>query len=274
VSIINRSGATYDDATLKLVAGDVHRAPTAEPQRALTMDYAMRAGEAESQLGFEEKAFVEYHLYTLGRPATIRDNSTQQIELFPTARGVPVEKVYVYYGLPEGFRWYGGGSPAVDRNLGTESNPKVDIYLRFDNREKNRMGMPLPAGRIRVSKADPADGSLEFIGEDAIDHTPKDEKVLVKMGSAFDIVGERKQTDFTVDTSRNVMTESFEIRIRNHKEEDVKVIVKENLFRWLEWDITAKNTDFEKVDHRTVHFPVDVPRDGETVVTYTVKYTW
>lgn len=274
VSILNRSGATYEDARLKLVAGDVHRAPTPQPGRMMTMDYAMRGGREEAQLGFEEKAFFEYHLYTLGRPATIRDNSTQQIELFPTARGVPVEKVFVYYGLPEAVNWYGFGSPQMDRNLGTQSNPKVDIYLRFDNSKENNMGMPLPTGRIRVSKSDPADGSLEFIGEDAIDHTPKDEEVLIKLGSAFDAVGERKQTDFSVDTSRRTMTESFEIRLRNHKEEAVTVIVKENLFRWATWEITQKSTDFEKMDHRTVHFPVEVAADGETVVTYTVKYTW
>jgi len=273
VSIINRSGASYEDATLKLVAGDVHRAPEARVEYDSGLNTSGVLTGADAQ-GFVEKPFFEYHLYTLGRPATIRDNSTQQIELFPPARQVPVEKVYVYYGLPENFRWYGRTAMVTDRDLGVQMNRKVDIYLRFENRKEQNLGMPLPAGRIRVSKTDPADGSLEFIGEDVSDHTPKDEQVLVKMGSAFDVVGERRQTDFRMDTSRREMYESFEIKVRSHKEEAVTVLVKENLFRWATWDIVKKNTDYEKVDHRTVHFPVRVKPDGEAVVTYTVKYTW
>lgn len=272
VSIINRSGATYEDAKLKLVAGDVHRAPEARPEEMMTLEARAKGLRAGAE-GFEEKAFFEYHLYTLGRPATIRDNSTQQIELFPTSRGVPVEKVYVYYGLPRTFRW-AGGRPATDRELGLEMNTKVDVYLRFNNSKENNMGMPLPSGRIRVSKADPADATLEFIGEDVIDHTPKDEKVLVQMGSAFDVVGERRQTDFQVDTSRRTIHESFEIKVRNHKAEPIAVIIKENLFRWATWEVTKASTDYEKIDHRTIHFPVKVEPDGETAVTYTVKYTW
>ncbi|HOJ55461.1 MAG TPA: DUF4139 domain-containing protein [Phycisphaerae bacterium] len=272
VSIINQSGAGYTDAKLKLIAGDVHRAPKPERRRVM-VDMMAEAAAAPDGAGFEEKAFFEYHLYTLGRPATLPDNSTKQIELFPTARNVPCEKVLVYYGLPQEFRGL-FPNPMTDRNFGTQSNKKVDIYLRFKNEKDRGMGMPLPAGRIRVSKLDPADKSLEFIGEDVIDHTPKDEEVLIKMGSAFDVVGERKQVDFQVDTRAHTMQETIEIKLRNHKEEPVKVIVKENLFRWLNWKITDKTHDFEKVDARTIHFPVTVPKDGEVTVRYTVKYTW
>jgi hypothetical protein len=222
--------------------------------------------------GFEEKAFFEYHLYTLGRPTTLPDNSTKQIELFPTARKVPCEKVMVYYGL--GSRYPAYGSPMTDRNFGLQSNPKVDIYLKFKNEKAIGMGMPLPSGRIRVSKLDPADETLEFIGEDAIDHTPKDEQVLIKMGSAFDVVGERKQTDFAVDSNRNWMDETVEIKVRNHKEEKVKVIVKENLYRWTNWQITKKTHEFEKIDSRTIHFPIEIDKDGEATIRYTVHYTW
>lgn len=272
VSIINQSGAGYSDAKLKLIAGDVHRAPRPQPKmaRRATMDFAAAMPEAA---GFEEKAFFEYHMYTLGRPATLPDNSTQQIELFPTARGVKCEKVLVYYGLPQGFRSF-FADPMTDRNFGTQMNKKVDTYLRFKNAKDNGMGIPLPAGRIRVSKQDPADKSLEFIGEDTIDHTPKDEEVLIKLGSAFDVVGERRQIDFTIDTHRDVMEETIEIKLRNHKTEPVKVLVKENLYRWVTWEITQKTHDFEKVDARTIHFPVEVPADGEVVIRYTVKYTW
>ncbi len=272
VSILNQSGATYNDAKLKLIAGDVGRAP--EPQMAVAgmARRALKAAAEMDEAGFEEKAFFEYHLYTLGRPTTIPDNSTKQIELFPTARQVPCEKVMVYYGL--GTRYPNYGSPMTDRNFGVQSNKKVDIYLRFKNKKDIGMGMPLPSGRIRVSKLDPADQSLEFIGEDAIDHTPKDEEVLIKLGSAFDVVGERTQTDFSIDTRRQTMDETIEIKVRNHKEEKVRVIVKENLYRWTNWEISQKSHPFEKVDSRTIHFPVEIEKDGEVTIKYTVHYTW
>jgi hypothetical protein len=233
---------------------------------------AMAKAAAEADRGFEEKAFFEYHLYTLGRPATLPDNSTKQLELFPTARNVPCEKVLVYYGL-EGF--YGFfPNPVTDRNLGNQSNKKVDIYLRFKNAKEIGMGMPLPSGRIRVSQRDPADDTLEFIGEDTIDHTPKDEEVLIKLGSAFDVTGERRQVDFKIDTSRKWMDETIELKVRNHKEEPVKVIVKENLYRWTNWKITESTHKYDKIDARTIHFPIEVAKDGEVTVKYTVHYNW
>ncbi len=272
VSIVNQSGATYNDAKLKLIAGDVQRAPEPEMYRQVGA-MAKRAMVAEAMdMGFEEKAFFEYHLYTLQRPTTLPDNSTKQLELFPAARDVPCEKVLVYYGLGTKYPIYGG--PMTDRNFGVQSNPKVDIYLRFKNKKEIGLGMPLPSGRIRVSKLDPADQTLEFIGEDTIDHTAKDEEVLIKLGSAFDVVGERKQTDFAVDTSRKTMDESVEIKVRNHKEEKVKVIIKENLYRWATWTITKKTHEFEKIDARTIHFPVEIEKDGEVTVRYSVHYTW
>src|SRR5262249_34913699 len=118
------------------------------------------------------------------------------------------------------------------------------------------------------------DKSLEFIGEDVIQHTPKDEQVMVKLGSAFDVVGERRQTDFKVNMDGHVINESFEIKLRNHKKEPVMVIVKENLYRWTNWEITASSDKYEKQDYRTIHIPVQVPPDGEKVVTYSVRYTW
>lgn len=273
VSIINQSGASFPDAKLKLIAGDVHRAP--EPGRSVRFlgGKTARAEMAVDQEGFEEKSFFEYHLYTLGRATTLPNQSTKQIELFPAARTVPCEKVMLYYG--QAGAYYGVfGSPMVDRNFGLQSNKKVDIYLRFKNEKEIGMGMPLPSGRIRVSKLDAADGSLEFIGEDTIDHTPKDEEVLIKLGSAFDVVGERRQVDFNVDGRRDTMIETIEIKLRNHKEEKVKVIVKENLYRWTNWEITQKSHNFEKIDSRTIHFPVEIEKDGEVTVTYTVRYSW
>jgi hypothetical protein len=272
VSIINQSGATYPDAKLKLIAGDVHRAPQPEPAyRARKMQAAMGTF-ADADGGFQEKSFFEYHLYTLGRSTTLPENSTKQIELFPVARNVPCEKIMLYYGQASRFGAY--GRPMTDRNFGVQSNSKIDIYLRFKNEEAIGMGMPLPAGRIRVSQRDRADDTLEFIGEDTIDHTPKDEEVLIKLGSAFDVVGERKQIDFNVDSRRNRMDETIEIRIRNHKEEPLQVIVKENLYRWTNWKISDPTHHYKKIDARTIHFPVDVAKDGEATIKYTVHYSW
>jgi hypothetical protein len=271
VSIVNQSGAGYVDAKLKLVAGDVHRAPARANAQPASVGLSKQARSEERDAGFAEKSFFEYHLYTLGRTTTLPDNSTKQIELFPAARRVPCEKLLVYVGAAA------GGvlpSPATERSYGVQSNRKVDVYLQFTNSEANGMGMPLPAGRVRVSKLDPADQTLEFIGEDAIDHTPRNEKVLLKLGSAFDVVGERRQLDFRVDTSRRTMTEEIEVRLRNQKSERVEVLVKENLYRWVNWSIGAKTHDFHKEDARTIVFPVTVAPGGETVVRYTVQYSW
>jgi hypothetical protein len=272
VSIINASGAGYPDARLKLVAGDVQRVQPQQEVGFLAQARGMKA-EAAGTGGFEEKAFFEYHLYTLDRTTTLPDKSTKQIELFPAAHGVPCKKVLVYYGLGHGFRGF-FPNPMTDRNYGVESNKKVDIYLRFKNEKQAGMGMPLPSGRVRVSKLDPADQSLEFIGEDTIDHTPKDEQVLIKLGSAFDVVGERKQIDFKIDTTRNWIEEEIEIVLRNHKAEPVDVIVKENLYRWVSWEIISKTDDYEKVDARTINFHVAVKPDGEKTLRYRVRYTW
>ena len=269
VSLLNQSGARYENAKLKLIAGDVNRVqPEQRLMRARAQEFAVAA---DSAAGFEEKAFFEYHLYTLGRPATIPNNSTKQLELFGQATRVPAKKRLVYYGADFG-GYYGG--PMMDREFGPSSNTKVDVWLEFDNKKVSGMGMPLPAGRIRVSQQDKADGSLEFIGEDKIDHTPKDEDVRVKLGTAFDVVGERRQTDFVLNTKGRVMEEAFEIKLRNHKEQAVEVIVRENLYRWSQWSLIQQSIPSEKKDARTVEFPVRVAAGGEAVVTYRVRYTW
>jgi hypothetical protein len=269
VSIINQSGASYGDAKLKLIAGDVQRAPEAVvyQQRAKKMMMAEAAAP-----GFEEKAFFEYHLYTLGRPTTLPDSSTKQLELFEAARGVPADKVLVYYGLSGVYGFF--PNPVTDRAFGTQGNKKVDVYLRFKNAKESGLGVPLPSGRIRVNQLDTADGSLEFIGEDVIDHTPRDEEVLIRLGSAFDVVGERKQTDFRVDTARNWMEETIEVELRNHKDEVVEVLVKENLFRWTNWEILDATHEWKKVDARTIHIPVRIEAGEDVQVRYRVRYTW
>lgn len=273
VTIKNKSGATYKDAQIKLMAGDVQRVA---PRGVTKAKYGAQIDDKTlaGALQFVEKEFFEYHLYTLQRPSTLKDNSNKQIELFTPVSDVPLAKIFVYYGNINALRWRYGGSAIRDRSYGIASNKKVDIYLEFFNKEESNLGIPLPAGRIRAYKKDEADGSLEFVGEDKIDHTPKDEKILIKLGSAFDIVGERKQIDFKTNYDRDWIRETFEIKIRNHKKEPVTVLVKEVLYRWSNWKIESTSHKFEKEDSRTIYFPVKVDKDGEEVITYTVLYTW
>ena len=271
VTLVNQSGATFRDARVKLVAGDVHRAPTrsyAAGNMAMPESRAAKVAD-----GFAEKAFFEYHLYTLGRATSLEQNSTKQIELFPRAPGVSCEKKLVYQG--QAGIWPYGGSPVLDRNYGIASNGKVDIYLRLRNSGANGLGVPLPAGRVRVSRVDEADGALEFIGEDAIGHTPRGETVRLKLGSAFDVVGERRQLDFRLDSAARWMEEDIEVRVRNQKpEQSVDVVVRENLYRWTNWKVTRRSQDFTREDARTIDFPVRIAPKGEAVVRYTVRYTW
>lgn len=271
VSLLNQSGVRYQDAKLKLIAGDVNRVQ-AMPQAMrgkVLMDMVVTAEAAPA--GFEQKAFFEYHLYTLGRPATIANNSTRQIELFDAASRVPAKKQLVYDGAA-GMQFYGG--LVQEPEYGPGGNTKVDVFLKFRNDKASGMGIPLPAGRIRVSQQDKADGSLEFIGEDTIRHTPKDEDVRVRLGTAFDVVGERRQTDFTVNTKGREMEEAFEIKVRNHKDQAVEVVVRENLYRWSEWKLAEQSQPHARKDAQTIEFPVKVAAGGEAVVTYRVRYTW
>jgi hypothetical protein len=275
VTLMNLSGTAYENAQLKLIAGDVQRVQP-DPRRDEMIRARAMVMEA-ADAGFEQKAFFEYHLYTLPRRTTVHENTTQQIALFPNKAGVKVDKQLVYFGLPQARHW-SWSSPQTSRDLGSDANKKVDIYLELENKEQAGLGLPLPAGKVRVYKADgdPASptGSLEFVGEDLIDHTPKGNNVLIKLGQAFDVTGDRVQTDFSIDSRRNIMTESFRFTLKNAKDRPQDVTIREPLYRWTNWTITEASSDHEKVDARTVHFPVTVPAEGEAVVTYTVRYTW
>lgn len=264
ITLDNRSGATYREAKLKLVAGDVN-VLVKEP----TLVLEERAvSPTPPAAGVEERALFEYHLYDVQRPVTVRDRQTKQVE-FTSAAEIPVEKIFVYDGA-RGLRFL--GSPIVEPGYGTFSSPDVNIYLQFENTAEAGLGIPLPAGRVRVYKAD-VDGSLQFIGEDQIDHTPKDETVRLRLGNAFDVVGERRQTDFR-RLGSDVIEESYEIRLRNHKDEAVEVRVVEHLFRWSEWEIVRESAPHTKLDAGTVEWRLNVPANGEATLTYTVRYTF
>jgi hypothetical protein len=247
VSLDNQSGATYDNAKLKLVAGDVHR--VTPPRPPIPMEAMDRAYAMKSAAQFEEHGFFEYHLYTLERPATVADKETKQLALFPSAAAA-AKKVITYDGAMDG--------------------TKVAIRMEFDNSKKNGLGMALPAGKVRVYKED-TDKALEFVGEDQIDHTPRDEKVRLFLGNAFDVVGERTQTNYKELSSRS-HEESFAIEIRNHKDETQSVTIIEHLGG--DWKITDKSQDFVKKDAHTAEFPVMVPANGSVKVTYTARITY
>ena len=267
VSIINQSGASFNDAKLKLIAGDVNRAESRQPRRDVVYQVAM----AEKSAGFVEKSFFEYHLYTLGRRTSLPDKSTKQIQLMPAAQGIQCVKELVFaptLNMPY------HGNQRLGQEYGRHGNGDINVYLRFSNEKSQQLGIPLPAGRIRVNQLDPADGSLEFIGEDVIDHTPRNEDVLIEMGNAFDIVGERKQTDFRVDTRTRNLWETFEIRLRNHKDEAVEVAVLENLYRAANWKIEDASQQQHKQSSNQIRFDVSVPSEGESVIRYTAHYSW
>ncbi len=271
VTINNNSGTAYKDAKLKLVAGDVNRAPEPETRRRF-MKANMVTDSLAATTQFTEKSFFEYHLYTLQRPTTLMNSETKQVEM-ASASEVPLKKKFIYDGV-QNIQWtYFDEYQRTDANYGTQSDKKVWVTLEFKNSKENNLGIPLPKGRVRVYKKD-TDGALEFIGEDAIDHTPKDETVRVKMGNAFDVVGERKRTNYSSDLNKRTFTESFEIKIRNHKDEAVTVNVVEHLYRWTNWKVTENSQKFSKKDAQTIEFETTVPKDGESVITYTVKYSW
>ncbi len=269
ISLHNDTGKDFVDAVVKLIAGDVQkvRPPPPMPRRRVAF-----AGAAEDEFGMpEERAFDEFHLYTLPRPVRVRNNELKQVEFLRTS-GVKGSRYYVYNPLV-GFGYYGGGIQ-TDPDYGATADKKVGVRIEISNSETNGLGMPLPKGRMRLYRTD-VDGRREFTGEDQLDHLPKNELLKLDMGSAFDLVGERKRTDFSVDTTGKRMTESFEIKLRNRKEKDaVEIRVVEPLYRGANWKITASSLPYEKIDSHTAEFRVPVPADAEAVLTYTVNYRW
>jgi len=257
VTIDNRSGATYGNASLKLVAGDVNRA--VEGRRAARlMDVAAKAASnQEAARDFKSEGFFEYHLYTLDGRTTIKDNQTKQLTLMAAA-DVPVVKQLIYYGAQDYYRT-SYGLPM--------SNQKVGVYLDIKNSQENRLGLPLPKGKVRVYKAD-ASGSQQFVGEDWIDHTPRDERVMIKMGDAFDVVGERTQKEWRKIAS-NLYEVEWEISLRNHKKDDQTVTVIEPVPG--DWQVLTSTHAWEKPEAHTLKFQVPVVKEGASRLTYRVR---
>jgi hypothetical protein len=274
VTIDNRTGKVFENARIKLMAGDVNKIQNPMEARKAVRAMAMDAA-APMAPAVTEKAFDEYHLYTLQRATTLRDRETKQVE-FIHASGVASKQLYVYDGAKIDFNRYNGWNWENIRNdhsYGTESNPKIWVMREFVNSQANHMGMPLPKGRVRFYRRND-DGQMEFTGENMIDHTPKDETVRIYTGNSFDLSGERRRTNYTVDNKQNAGTETFEIKVRNHKKEAVEVRVVEHLYRGKNWSVAANSDKYVKKDSQTIEFPVTVQPDGEKVITYTARYSW
>ena len=275
VTIDNQSGKTFEQARVKLMAGDVSKI---QPE---TSGYDVRSsgyflgGRGGMVPPVSEKTFDEYHLYTLNRPTTLRDRETKQVE-FVRAGEIESRRLYVYDGAVIEHWRYQGWDPyslRTNREYGNQCNPKIWVMREFENKADNNLGMPLPAGRVRFYRSGD-DGQLEFTGENLIDHTPKDETVRIYTGNSFDLVGERRRTHFEISNSQDWLDETFEIKLRNHKEKPVEVRVVEHLYRWRSWEIIEKSRDYQKTESQTIEFIVEVPPGGEQVVTYKVHYTW
>jgi hypothetical protein len=258
VTIDNHSGASFKDATLKLVAGDVRRL---QPQQIMNGVFEQRSMmKAAGAPQFQEESFFEYHLYTLDRPTTVKDNQTKQLSLF-SASAVPVTKKLIVTGNAGSYR----------NALGTGAqNEKVAVVLEIVNAQAGGLGIPLPKGTVRVYKKDKA-GAEQFVGEDAIDHTPKDETIRLHVGDAFDVVAERSQTDFKAVSPRENQS-AWSLSLRNRKDEDIVVIVREPMGG--DWTLVTSSLPGKKVDQQTLEFEVPVAKGKETKLTYRVAVRW
>ena len=275
VAMENRSGRAFENARIKLMAGDVNKVQPQFRQFDVGGLVGGVGGGVPYQQQVTQKTFDEYHLYTLQRPVTLHDKESKQVE-FIRADGIKSETLYVYDGLKvDPSRYMGAPAEAIrqDSGYGTQSNPKVWVMREFVNSAANHIGMPLPKGRVRFYRRD-TDGRMEFTGEDTIDHTPKDEKVRLFTGAAFDVTGERRRTNYRIDHGRSTLDESFEIKLRNRKKEPVEVRVVEHLYRWSTWEIQVSSIPSTKTESQTIEFKVPLQPDEEKTVTYTVHYTW
>jgi len=249
VTINNKSGASYKDSTVKLIAGDVRRITKPKPRyyRKAPLDESGIAGA-----GFGEKSFMEYHLYTLARKSTINNNQIKQIEFIEPAPSIPTKKLYIYEH--------------------SKRKDKVQIKLEFENTKENKLGIALPKGKIRVFKKDPADGMLEFVGEDKIDHTAKKEKLLLYIGNAFDVVPEYTLLDRNV--GRRMRRVKHKIELRNRKDEAVTVFSDEKFPSHVNWTIDESTHKYNKRDARTARFEVKLKADSTATIQYTATQKW
>jgi hypothetical protein len=257
--IANRSGTDFNDARVKLIAGEPHRAaaaPSARVMRAVPMAGAMQANETG--------AAGDYHEYTLDSTIDLASGTQLRAALFP-AQAIACQRQYVFEGSR--LRANPGMAPISERSYGSGEPPPIQSTLAF------KAERALPAGRVRILQT-AADGAAEFTGEDDIGHMPRGSTVSMQLGNAFDLRGERKQTDFQVDKEHRTLTESFSIRLSNGSNAAQTTTVREHLYRWNQWNITQSSVKYSKRDADTVDFTLEVPANGNAQLTYTVQYQW
>jgi hypothetical protein len=266
ISLQNNTGIGFENAGLKLIAGDVAKVQPVIQRRAMMAEVAYAPAAMP-----EQRAFDEFHLYTLPRPVELRNNELKQVE-FIRAEGVKGRRTYTYNPLIHTGR---GRAVITDADYGRQADTRVGVRIEIENSETNQLGMPLPQGRLRLYRTDETDGRREFVGENEIDRVPRNETLKLDMGYAFDLVGERRQTDFQIDTTGKRMRETIAISLRNRKQtQPVEIRVIEPLARSANAKIAQANQPYEQIDARTIEFTVPVAADSETNLTYTVHYSW
>jgi hypothetical protein len=263
VTLTNTSGTTYRNAKLQLVAGDVNRVPEMRP---MVKTMRMDAMAAEAAAPMAEESLLEYHLYTLDRPTTIAENQTKQVALL-SASAVPARKELVLRGEEYYYQ-----SSYLPNNGELGQKLKVGVFVEFDNKEASKLGMPLPKGVMRVYKKDSA-GNAQFVGEDNIDHTPKNESVRLKLGNAFDVTADRKQTDFkrlpNPAKGNSAFESAYEIVLKNAKKERVTVTVQEPIPA--DWKMLKSSHPHEKANSNLATWKIDIPAEGKATLTYRVQ---
>lgn len=274
VTIRNQSGTDFPSARIKLMAGDVAKI---QGQGGYNTGAARMQMEAKAldmmQPGVTQKAFDDFHLYDLNRTVALHDGETKQVQ-FIDAANVSMRRSYLYDGLAEQMQPIYAGNVNQNQGYGLGGeNTRVLLVEEIKNSEANHLGMPLPAGRVRLYRRD-RDGQMEFVGESLINHTPAEDTVKIPTGSAFDVKGSRRQTDFHVDYNKHMLDETFEIKLTNQKQQSATVAAIEHMYRGENWEITDKSSNFKKLDSHTLKFPMMVPAKGEATLTYTVHYTW
>lgn len=272
VTIQNNSGTDFPQATIQLMAGDV-----AKIRDTFVMKSRISSGMAGGVMGAigsapTQKAFDDFHLYDLHRTLALHNGETKQVQ-FLEASHVSVQRTYQYEGNNPVVQPFYPGYHNEQQYLGNSGNTHVSVLEEIKNSPANHLGMPLPAGRIRLYRRDTG-GQMQFVGENMITHTPAEQTVKVVSGNAFDVTAKRRQTEFHVDGLRRIMDESFEIKLSNQKAQAVTVHAVEHMDRGENWEIIAKSSDFTKRDSSTIDFPVSVPAKGDATLTYTVHYTW
>ncbi len=274
VTIHNQSGTEFPQARIKLMAGDVAKIAGARMPNMMVSEAVIVNQEADVEAPrVTQKPFDDFHLYDLNRTVALRNGETKQVQ-FIDAFGVTMRRSYLYDGCSVDLQRNYGGGINEQRGYGLEGNKtKVFMVEQIKNSESNHLGIPLPAGRIRLYRRD-SDGQMEFVGESVMNHTPTEETIKILTGSAFDVKGSRRQTDFHVDSSDRLLDEAFAITLTNQKQQPVHVTVVEHLYRAANWEIREKSADFNKRDSNTIEFPLEVPAKGEATLTYSVRYSW